>query len=341
VTLRLPPSEFAELPSALQNAVAFAVHVTLFTQGVNEAQTLANATGQVGLQDTINLTSLQWLEAYASEYADALAHPTAGPDKSTPSGRLPPPQPHNLTHNPRHTTYALQGRASRESGAARSSMKLGARNVAAGFTLRREPTPTNLKRPSFLSLVAPTAASARLAATGGGQQPPPTRGLAGYVPAGGFVVDGTVYLPMEATDGEAEHSDASRLWELRLLLAELRSVLEAVNEHARRKETRVLTLSAHCVRLLGGGRLISCKSGKDRTSMSVTADQVELLQRYHALPAQAAGPMLTAMRGEGCRMENTLKNVGKRGYAFNSLQRLLLPASLRPAAATTLAGLQS
>ena len=35
------------------------------------------------------------------------------------------------------------------------------------------------------------------------------------------------------------------------------------------------------------------------------------------------------------------KNVGKSGYAFNALQRLLLPSSLRPTAATTLAGLQS
>lgn len=103
----------------------------------------------------------------------------------------------------------------------------------------------------------------------------------------------------------------------------------------------MLTLSAQCVRLLGGGRLVSCKSGKDRTSMSVTAEQVHLLQHHHMLPRQDAARLLYEMRGEGCRMENTRKNVGKRGYAFNRLQRLLLPESLRPAAATTLAGLQS
>ena len=84
-----------------------------------------------------------------------------------------------------------------------------------------------------------------------------------------------------------------------------------------------------------------CKSGKDRTSMSVTAEQVQLLRMHHELPAYDATRVLLEMRGEGCRMENTRKNVGKRGYAFNALQRLLLPESLRPAAATTLAGLQS
>ena len=51
--------------------------------------------------------------------------------------------------------------------------------------------------------------------------------------------------------------------------------------------------------------------------------------------------MLEAMRRDGCRMENTLKNVGKRGYAFNALQRVLLPSSLRPDANTTCAGVQS
>ena len=103
----------------------------------------------------------------------------------------------------------------------------------------------------------------------------------------------------------------------------------------------MLTLSSRAVRLLYGGRLISCKSGKDRTSMSVTAEQVTLLSHLHALPPAEVGPMCNAMREEGCRMENTRKNVGKSGYAFNALQRLLLPSSLRPTAATTLAGLQS
>jgi hypothetical protein len=114
-------------------------------------------------------------------------------------------------------------------------------------------------------------------------------------------------------------------------------VIDSVKDghHARRKETRVLTLSSQCVRLLRGGRIISCKSGKDRTSMSVTAEQVDVLERHHQLPPHMCQPMLDAMRCDGCRMENTRKNVGKSGYAFNRLQRLLLPRNLRPAAGTT------
>ena len=62
---------------------------------------------------------------------------------------------------------------------------------------------------------------------------------------------------------------------------------------------------------------------------------------FHVEQKYEHGPLCNRMRETGCRMENTRKNVGKSGYAFNALQRLLLPSSLRPTAATTLAGLQS
>ncbi len=69
--------------------------------------------------------------------------------------------------------------------------------------------------------------------------------------------------------------------------------------------------------------------------------QVGLLSRWHQLPAPEAARLLDQMRRDGCRMENTRKNVGKRGYAFNRLQRLMLPQSLRAPSDTTVAGLQS
>jgi hypothetical protein len=47
------------------------------------------------------------------------------------------------------------------------------------------------------------------------------------------------------------------------------------------------------------------------------------------------------MRRDGVRMQNTFKNVGKAGYAFNALQRLLLPASLRAPKDTTVSGLEA
>ena len=55
-------------------------------------------------------------------------------------------------------------------------------------------------------------------------------------------------------------------------------------------------LTEKLVRALRGGRITSCKSGKDRTGMSVTADQVHLLSRWHQLPAREAAPLLDEMR---------------------------------------------
>ena len=318
VTLRLPVAEFMELPTTLQAGTPFAVHVCLFTQGVNEAQTIANATGKgTGLQDTINLESLAWLEEYASAYVDSLS-PAVAAD--------------NLMSPLRGSAAAVSKKRVSE----RPSKVMGKR-----CSMVPRASARGACRQSVIGGRAPLAACSEEGASS-----EPARGLAGYVPPGGFSVEGVVYLPLDAceTDGDGTanpKSDASRLWEVRLMMAELRNVLESVEHHARRKETRVLTLSAQVVRLLHGGRMISCKSGKDRTSMSVTAEQVRLLQFNHSLPYAAAGPLLDSMRGEGCRMENTRKNVGKSGYAFNGLQRLLLPESLRPAAATTLAGLQS
>ena len=140
--------------------------------------------------------------------------------------------------------------------------------------------------------------------------------------------------------------DAEReVMELRLLVAEVASIIEsppARNKGGiKKKDTRVLKLTAQAIRSAGGGRIVSCKSAKDRTSMSVTAEQVALLRRRHELPETEAQPLLDAMRRDGVRMQNTFKNVGKAGYAFNALQRLLLPASLRAPKDTTVSGLEA
>ena len=59
------------------------------------------------------------------------------------------------------------------------------------------------------------------------------------------------------------------------------------------------------------------------------------------MPPSEAWRILDEMRKDGCRMDNTYKNIGKRGYAFNGFQRLFLPNSLRAASDTTLAGAQT
>ena len=57
----------------------------------------------------------------------------------------------------------------------------------------------------------------------------------------------------------------------------MRSLEAAVVEHDESiflKHYRILLIAADIVRALGGCRACNCKSGKDRTSMSVTLEQV-------------------------------------------------------------------
>ncbi|KAG7384042.1 Phosphatidylinositol 3,4,5-trisphosphate-dependent Rac exchanger 2 protein [Phytophthora pseudosyringae] len=91
------------------------------------------------------------------------------------------------------------------------------------------------------------------------------------------------------------------------------------------KHPKIIQESSHLCRLLGAGRVTSCKSAKDRTSMSVTLEQVHLLSENDGLPEEFAVRTVSTMRSNGVRLENALKNTGKRQYAFNALQRSLLP----------------
>eukprot|EP00501_MAST-03F_sp_TOSAG23-6_P001316 GSMAST32.ASY1.ANO1.1364.1 assembled CDS len=108
-------------------------------------------------------------------------------------------------------------------------------------------------------------------------------------------------------------------------LDDIRETLTQTEEKS--KNVLLLHLTADLTWRLGGIRITSCKSAKDRTSMSITLEQVRLLQKYHDLVLHDA---INVMRSHGVRRENALKNTGKDKFCFSRLQQSFLPLEYIP-----------
>lgn len=213
-TFALPSEIFAGLPAILKKGEGINIHAVMFTQGINEMQSVANTVLDTSLQDEINFESGKTLERYFRVYQSFVKY--------------------NARHN-----------------------------------------------------------------------------------------EGSIY------------NDA-RLGELLDLETQISILVEKLNfsikAHVQKKNVNILLETSDICRRLGAGRTTCCKSGKDRTAMSVTLESSQILvDKFHV---KQGVQLCTAMRERGVRRVNVLANTGKDKYAFNSFQLKYIPECYKPPTAS-------
>ena len=117
--------------------------------------------------------------------------------------------------------------------------------------------------------------------------------------------------------------------QLSVLQKDLDTLVQLIRTSHREKNTQILPLAADWTRRVLAGRSTSCKSAKDRTSMSITWEQARILSRYHEMPESEIASVRNQLRSQGVRLENAFKNIGKKKYAFSNLQLRAIPEEYR------------
>ncbi|VDM42442.1 unnamed protein product [Toxocara canis] len=122
------------------------------------------------------------------------------------------------------------------------------------------------------------------------------------------------------------------------LIAELCATVSA---NPTNKNMAIFRLAMCVNSALDGLPILTCKSGKDRTSMAVTLEEGRIIRENCGINADQMGEMVVCLRRDGVRRENCRKNVGKALYSFSPFQMHFIPKELRPPAGTYSQGVAS
>ncbi|CAD5217073.1 unnamed protein product [Bursaphelenchus okinawaensis] len=107
-----------------------------------------------------------------------------------------------------------------------------------------------------------------------------------------------------------------------------------VDDCPSRKNMAMFSKVQDLTRALNGVCVISCKSGKDRSSMGITLEEGRSLKETIGISQQQVEEIVDCLRRDGVRRENCRKNVGKAMYSFSPFQMHFLPKEFRPPAGT-------
>jgi len=118
------------------------------------------------------------------------------------------------------------------------------------------------------------------------------------------------------------------------LIDDLMSILKNEVSNKKNKNVDILSLCSQICLKLKGVRFTSCKSGKDRTGMSATLEEVNILSREFDLADNEYQKALDTLRSDGTRRINCMKNINVDKYAFKTLQLATFPRQYRPPVGT-------
>ncbi len=282
----------------------------VFSQGVNEMQTLANMSSSrdVNRQVDVNVASMARMESFYQSYQSALQYQLV---RKTPELLDALVEASSAATAAANRAVAAPSTASTSSassiggggslaspyGDTTSSLNSASVSAKRGMGVRKQ----SLRSGSFIAAAVATS----LAGVGASNNTAASTGLS-------VTVESLKTKVISTNDR---------------LMGQARDAV-ALNAHTPyEKHMDVLLKTSAMCRLMGGTVGILCKSGKDRTSMGVTLENTRaLVEDLGVLNGQE---MCETMRLHGVRRMNVYANTGQSLFAFNQIQRLSLPNCYR------------